>query len=200
MISPRSVAILRGHDPQHSAELARRAWDAGIDLVEVPVQDPSGWDALAAAAAVDGRGPIGVGTILDPDQVDRAADLGCSVIISPGLDLEVVRATLAAGLLPLPGVQTATEVTAAVRAGLDAVKLFPADSGGTGHLRALLGPFPRVRFIAVGGVHLDNAADYLVAGAAGVAFGSSIERVLDRPDAAEAIAALHATADGSSRR
>jgi 2-dehydro-3-deoxyphosphogluconate aldolase/(4S)-4-hydroxy-2-oxoglutarate aldolase len=187
----RTIAILRGYDPARTREIATRAWAAGIDLVEVPVQDPSGWKALEAIATLDDRGRLGVGTVFNPADVARAADLGCSVIISPGLDPAVVDTTLDAGLFPLPGVHTASEVTLAIRLGLDTVKLFPAETGGPRHLKALLSPFPRMRFIAVGGIDADNAARYFRAGAAGVAFGSSIEAVLSLPDAAAAVDRLH---------
>jgi Entner-Doudoroff aldolase len=187
----RTIAILRGFDPARTCQIAEQAWSAGIDLVEVPVQDQAGWKSLEAVAAVQGRGRLGIGTVLHVEDVARAAELGCSVVISPGLDPAVLEASLAAGLVPLPGVFTASEVALAVRLGLDTVKLFPASTGGPSHLKALRGPFPSICFIAVGGVDAENAAQYVRAGAAGVAFGSSIEGLMASPDPATAIRSLH---------
>jgi 2-dehydro-3-deoxyphosphogluconate aldolase/(4S)-4-hydroxy-2-oxoglutarate aldolase len=187
----RTIAILRGFDPGRTRDIAELAWSAGVDLVEVPVQDPSGWDALEHIAALPNRGRLGVGTVLRPEQVARAASVGCSVIISPGLDPDVVEVSLDAGVLPLPGVFTPTEVSLAVRLGLDTVKVFPAGTAGPSHISALLGPFPRMRLIAVGGVDAENAPAYAEVGAAGVAFGSSVERILAAPDPKAVIDALH---------
>lgn len=187
----RTIAILRGFDPGRTRDIAELAWSAGVDLVEVPVQDPSGWEALEYIAALPERGRLGVGTVLRADEVSRAASVGCSVVISPGLDPDVVQASLDAGVLPLPGVFSPTEVSLAARLGLEAVKVFPAETAGPRHIRALLGPFPRMRMIAVGGLNAENARGYAEAGAAGVAFGSSIEHILAAPDAKAVIDALH---------
>jgi 2-dehydro-3-deoxyphosphogluconate aldolase/(4S)-4-hydroxy-2-oxoglutarate aldolase len=193
-LSMRTVAILRAFAPAETKELARRAWDAGVDLVEVPVQGDAGWAALSSVAdCADGR-PFGAGTVLTADDARRAVDLGASVIISPGIDAAVVEAAQGAGALALPGVFTPSDVTLAVRLGVSTCKLFPASLVGPQWVSQLRGPFPRMGIIAVGGVGLANAADYLRAGAVGVGFGSSIEDVLAAPDPAAEIAALHALA------
>jgi Entner-Doudoroff aldolase len=129
-----------------------------------------------------------------PD-VHRAVDLGASVIISPGIDPDVVDAALAAGATPMPGVMTPTEVAVAARLGLTTCKLFPASIVGRDWLGAMRGPFPAMRFVAVGGVDIGNAEDFIAAGAAGVAFGSSIDTVLARDDAATYIGRLHGLLD-----
>ncbi|MEA2419591.1 MAG: 2-dehydro-3-deoxyphosphogluconate aldolase / (4S)-4-hydroxy-2-oxoglutarate aldolase [Thermoleophilaceae bacterium] len=191
----RTIAILRGFDPPQAADLADRCWGIGMDLVEVPVQGPEGWAALESVArCADGRS-FGAGTVLTAADAWRAVELGASVVISPGIDREVVEAAAAAGALPLPGVMTPTEVGTAARLGLSACKLFPADGIGQTLLRALRGPFPDMGLVAVGGVAPHNAADFLRAGACGVAFGSSIEALLAERDPAGLIAQLHAAAD-----
>lgn len=191
VISLRTIAILRGATPDEGRELAVAAWAVGIDLVEVPVQDDQAWDALEAIASLPDRGPIGAGTVLDPRDVERAATAGCSVIISPGLDEDVVAATRDAGLVPLPGVLSPTDVSRALRLRLDTLKLFPAEIGSVDLLRALQGPFPAVKFIAVGGVTHENAAEYLAAGAGGVAFGSSLRQLLAQPSPGELVRHMH---------
>ena len=188
----RTIAILRGFAPSTSRHLAEQCWDAGLDLVEVPVQDDAGWAALAAVAECAQGRPFGAGTVLTVDDVNRVVDLGASVVISPGIDAAVVDATTRAGAMPLPGVFTPSDVTLAARLGVTTCKLFPASQVGPGWLGALHGPFPQMRFVAVGGVDLDNATDYLRAGAAGVGFGGSIERILRCADPSGEVAALHA--------
>lgn len=188
----RTVAILRSFGPERSRELALRCWDIGVDLVEVPVQDDRGWASLAAVASVAEGRPFGAGTVLTTDDSHRATDLGASVVISPGIDAAVVEAARAAGALPLPGVMTPTDVTLAHSLGLSVCKLFPASQMGPAWLAHIRGPFPAMRFVAVGGVDHLNAVDYLRAGAAGVGFGSSVEGVLEAPDPAGIIAGLHA--------
>ncbi len=197
----RTVAILRSFSPERSRELALDCWDIGVDLVEVPVQDDMGWVSLAAVAAVSDGRPFGAGTVLTTEDTHRATDLGASVIISPGIDAAVVEAAREAGALPLPGVMTPTDVTLAHSLGLSVCKLFPASQMGPGWLGHLHGPFPAMRFVAVGGVDHVNAVDYLRAGAAGVGFGSSIEGLLAAPDPAGVIAGLHALSSplGASR-
>jgi 2-dehydro-3-deoxyphosphogluconate aldolase / (4S)-4-hydroxy-2-oxoglutarate aldolase len=187
----RTVAILRGHDPRSAADLAASCWDVGIDLVEVPVQGEAGWSALHAVAARAEGGLVGAGTVLSTADVRRAVDLGASVIISPGIDEEVVRATQERGALPLPGVMTATDVSVASRLGLRASKLFPASLVGPAWLDAMRGPFPGMAYVAVGGIGVENAREFLDAGAAGVAFGSSIERVLSLDDPRRFVSGLH---------
>lgn len=187
----RTVAILRSFGAERSRELALRCWELGFDLVEVPVQGDPGWASLAAVAEVSDGRPFGAGTVLTAEDAHRAAGSGASVVISPGIDAAVVEAARAAGALPLPGVMTPSDVTLAHSLGLTACKLFPASQVGPGWLGHIRGPFPSMRFVAVGGVDHSNAADYLRAGAAGVGFGSSVERLLGAPDPAGVVAELH---------
>lgn len=194
----RSVAILRGFGPERSREHAEECWAAGVDLIEVPVQGEAGWESLGAVAAIaDGRS-FGAGTVLTPGDARRAIDLGATVVISPGVDPAVVDAAVDAGVVPLPGVLTPSDVGTAARHGARTVKLFPASVVGPDWLPALRGPFPHVGVVAVGGIDLRNAADYLRAGAVGVGFGSSIVELLRSADPAGAVAELHALADLSS--
>jgi len=170
------MAILRGMGVTRSLELARTAWDLGIDVVEIPLQSAEDHEALAAVVVAGAeRGKhVGAGTVLDPATVRAAAAVGAAFTVSPGLDLEVVRASEEAGLASLPGVATATEVQRAHVAGLRWLKAFPASLLGTGWFPAMHGPFPEVRFVATGGMNARNAADVLDAGAAVVAVGGAL--------------------------
>jgi Entner-Doudoroff aldolase len=171
------MVILRGFDSRRTVELAERAWDAGIDRVEVPIQSGEALDALAAtieAGRARGR-TVGAGTVTTPDGVRRAADAGAAFTVAPGLDVEVALASIDAGLPHLPGVATPSDIQAAHRIGLRWMKVFPAATLGAGWFRAMRGPFPEARFVATGGVHAGNAQRFLDAGADAVAVGSAIE-------------------------
>ncbi|MFC9158203.1 bifunctional 4-hydroxy-2-oxoglutarate aldolase/2-dehydro-3-deoxy-phosphogluconate aldolase [Streptomyces bauhiniae] len=171
------MAILRGMPLEKSVELAVRAWDLGIECVEVPVQSREAAEVLAAVVeAGAGRGkPVGAGTVTTAERLAWAVSSGAAFTVAPGLDAEVARASLDAGLPHLPGVATATDVQAARALGLDWLKAFPASVLGPDWFRAMRGPFPEVPFVATGGIDASNAAAYLAAGAQVVAVGSALE-------------------------
>ena len=182
------MAILRGMGAARSLELARRSWELGIDVVELPIQSDADLEALAAVAEAgraEGR-LVGAGTVVSLRHVELAASAGAAFTVSPGFDADVARASVAAGLPPLPGVATASEVQAAMALGLTWLKAFPASVLGTEWFRAMAGPFPSARFVATGGMDAANAGDYLDAGVRTVAVGSALEDPAQLP----ALAAL----------
>ncbi|MFD6563799.1 bifunctional 4-hydroxy-2-oxoglutarate aldolase/2-dehydro-3-deoxy-phosphogluconate aldolase [Micromonospora profundi] len=172
----RVMAILRGLPVAETVRLAERAWDLGIDVVEVPVATPDAVPALRAAVdAGRERGRIvGAGTVLDESQVIAAADAGAAFTVAPGLDLAVADAAAARGLPHLPGVATPTEAQQALRHGLTWLKAFPAISLGPAWFKAMAGPLPQLRFVATGGLDAGNAAQFLNAGARVAAVGSAL--------------------------
>lgn len=172
----RLMAILRGFGAERSVELAETAWDLGIDCVEVPIQSERDIEALRAvvdAGALRGKA-VGAGTVVTLDHVRQAAEAGAAFTVSPGFDLDVVRASCAAGMPPLPGVATASEVQAASTAGLTWLKAFPASLYGTEWFSAMKGPFPGINFVATGGMDASNAEDFLAHGVRVVAVGSAL--------------------------
>jgi 2-dehydro-3-deoxyphosphogluconate aldolase/(4S)-4-hydroxy-2-oxoglutarate aldolase len=171
------MAILRGFEPDRTVALARTAWDLGLTCVEVPVQSEQAVVALAAtiAAARDYGHPVGAGTVTTPERLRAAIEAGAAFTVAPGLDPELARASVDAGLPHLPGVATPSDVQQALRLGLTWLKAFPASILGTGWFAAMRGPFPEVRFVATGGMSAQNAAQYLSAGASVVAVGSALE-------------------------
>ena len=182
------MAIFRGLGTTRSLELARTAWDLGIDVVELPIQSDADVEALAAVVAAgreEGR-LVGAGTVVSTRHVELAASAGAAFTVSPGFDAEVVRASAAAGMPPLPGVATASEVQAAMALGLTWLKAFPASLLGAGWFRAMAGPFPDARFVATGGMDAANAGAFLDAGVRTVAVGSALEDPAQLP----ALAAL----------
>ena len=171
------MAILRGIGAERSLAVATTAWDLGIDVVELPIQTPDDVEALrVVAAAARERGKIvGAGTVVSNEHIQQAAEAGASFTVSPGYDLEVVRASSDAGMPALPGVATPTEVQLALKEGLTWLKAFPASVLGPEWIKAMKGPFPQAKFVTTGGMNAANAGDFLGAGARVVAVGSALE-------------------------
>ena len=159
-------------DARNAEPLAAALSSGGLPCAEVTFRTDAAESALRALAE-DPELLVGAGTVLTTDQVQRAARAGARYIVSPGLDVDVVRRSRQLGLAVLPGVATATELQAALREGVDLVKLFPAEPlGGIPMLRALASAFPTVRFIPTGGVTPDKLPAYLAEPAV-VAAGAS---------------------------
>jgi 2-dehydro-3-deoxyphosphogluconate aldolase/(4S)-4-hydroxy-2-oxoglutarate aldolase len=172
----RIMAILRGLPERETVELASRAWDLGIRLVEVPVQTPDALPSLrAAVAAGRERGlPVGAGTVISLEQVREVAASGAAFTVAPGFDPAVATASAGMGLPHLPGVATPSEIQQALRHGLTWLKAFPASALGTAWFTAMRGPFPQIKLVATGGLDARTAPEYLDAGARVVAVGSAL--------------------------
>jgi len=185
------MAILRGMGVERSVAVATTAWNLGIDSVEVPLQtdeDEAALRELVRLGAERGK-VVGAGTVVSAEHVAQAVSAGASFTVSPGLDLDVVRASHGAGLLSLPGVATASEVQSALTAGLTWLKAFPASVLGPQWLTAMNGPFPQARFVTTGGMNAANAGEYLDAGAHVVAVGSALEDPAQLPQLAALLGA-----------
>lgn len=145
-----------GAEPLGAALLA-----GGLRCAEVTLRTDSALAAIATMAANPDL-VVGAGTVLNAEQADRAIDAGARFVVSPGLGLDVVRRCQERGVPVFPGVATPTEIQAALAAGLNTVKFFPAGLlGGPPMVKALAAPFRTVRFIPTGGIDAGNAADYL---------------------------------------
>jgi len=172
----RVMVILRGMaSPGAAVDAAHRAWDAGVELLEVPIGQPGAVEALAAVVeAGRERGKVvGAGTIITADRVEAAHASGARYTVAPGFDPTVMAHSHCVGLPHLPGVATPSEVQQAWSAGCRWVKVFPASILGPTWFSAIRGPFPDVNYLATGGVTLRAAPDYIQAGASIVAFGAS---------------------------
>jgi 2-dehydro-3-deoxyphosphogluconate aldolase/(4S)-4-hydroxy-2-oxoglutarate aldolase len=157
----RIVPVVVIDDAGSALEAASALAAGGITSAEITLRTPAGPAAIAAIAGLPDF-TRGAGTVLTPDDVDRCADSGAEFIVSPGFDSFVVERALELGLTVIPGVATASELQAALRFGLTALKFFPADRlGGLPTIASLAAPFPQVRFMPSGGVSLSNAAEYL---------------------------------------
>jgi 2-dehydro-3-deoxyphosphogalactonate aldolase len=182
------IAILRGVTPDEVVAVGRALVDAGFAIVEVPLNSPAPIESIRRLADSLGADTlVGAGTVTDPAQVRDVAHAGGRLVVSPHCDVAVVRAAKSAGLACTPGIATPTEGFAALAAGADALKLFPAELLTPTVLKALRSVFPEeTRFLPVGGITPDNMAPYVAAGAAGFGLGSALYRRGDAPDAVAA--------------
>jgi 2-dehydro-3-deoxyphosphogalactonate aldolase len=176
------IAILRGLTVEDAVPVAEALLDAGIRVMEVPLNSPDPLLSIAAMAdAVADRALIGAGTVLHVGEVHDLARCGARFIVAPNTDPRVIEAALDAGMAALPGYQTPTEAFAAVAAGAEWLKMFPAGPLGVGHFKALAPVLPAgVRTVAVGGVGAANASAWLNAGAAALGVGSELYKPGDR--------------------
>ncbi|WP_414714531.1 2-dehydro-3-deoxy-6-phosphogalactonate aldolase [Sphingopyxis sp.] len=168
------VAILRGLTPEAAEPVGEVLVAAGFRCLEVPLNSPRPFESIKILSARFGDTAIvGAGTVLSPAEVDAVAGAGGRIVISPDTNPEVIRATKAAGLLSLPGFFSPSEAFAALRAGADGLKLFPADAGGLATLKALKAVLPPAApVMPVGGVDADTMAAFRAAGAGGFGIGS----------------------------
>lgn len=170
------VAILRGVRPDEVAGVGAALVDAGFTLIEVPLNSPDPLASIAALArAVGSRAVVGAGTVLDPVDVANVADANGTLIISPNTDERVIAASVARGLVSMPAFATPTEAFAALRAGADALKLFPAEGASPAVLRAIRAVLPKAsRILPVGGITPEKLGPWLEAGASGFGLGSAL--------------------------
>jgi 2-dehydro-3-deoxyphosphogalactonate aldolase len=170
------VAILRGIAPDEAEPIGEALLRAGFALIEVRLNSPQPCDSIRRlAAAFGGDVVIGAGTVLTPQQVTEVHAAGGRLIVMPHADVEVIRAAKAAGLWCVPGIATPTEAFAALGAGADALKLFPAELLNPAVLKAMRAVLPRdARVLPVGGITPERMKAFVAAGAFGFGLGSAL--------------------------
>ena len=170
------LAILRGIQPSEVEAIAAVLINAGISNIEIPLNSPQGLDSIGKLASrYDDKILIGAGTVLRVGEVDSVAAVGGRLIVSPHVNVNVVRRAKALNLIALPGAATPTEAYRAMDAGADGIKMFPAEMLPPSVVRAWRAVLPQnIPLLPVGGIVADNTAAYRAAGASGFGIGSSL--------------------------
>ena len=170
------VAVLRGISPEEVDQVADALVGAGFRILEVPLNSPRPYDSIHRLADAHGvTCLIGAGTVLRVEDVARVREAGGRVVVMPHADLAVIREAKRQGMVCIPGVATPTEAFAALEAGADALKMFPAEAIPPAALRAWRAVLPKDALVfAVGGMKPDNLDAYWAAGASGFGTGSNL--------------------------
>ena len=170
------VAIIRGVRPDEAEESGAALHEAGIRIIEVPLNSPEPLVSIERLArSLGDRATIGAGTVLDPEQVAAVAGAGGQVIVSPNTHPPVIEASVRAGLISLPGYFTPSEAFDALRAGAHGLKLFPAEGASPAVVKAQRAVLPKdVPLLVVGGVKPDNMRPWIEAGAQGFGLGGGL--------------------------
>jgi len=177
------VAIIRAPSSEQLVSVARALYEGGIDVIEVTFTVPHALEIISAVHRDLGEKILlGAGTVLDAESARAALLAGAKFIVSPAVNLDVIRLCHRYDKLVMPGALTPTEVLTAWEAGADIVKVFPADVGGPAYLKSLHGPLPQIRLMPTGGVNFKTLHDFINSGACAVGLGSALvekQAVLD---------------------
>ncbi len=170
------VAILRGIQPHEVEAVALTLYAEGFRIIEVPLNSPQALDSIARLSrCMPADTLVGAGTVLSIEAVQQVCDAGGAIIVMPHADIKVIAAAKQAGMFCVPGVATLTEAFAALQAGADAVKLFPAELVLPSVMKAMRAVLPAsLRLLPVGGITPQGMAAYYRAGAAGFGLGGAL--------------------------
>ena len=169
------IAILRGIAPREAEAIGDALFETGFRVIEVPLNSPEPMRSIEVIARRLPGAVVGAGTVMTPDDVSAVKNAGGRLIVMPHADLAVVKAAKAAGLWVTPGVATPTEAFAALAAGADGLKLFPAEMVGPAVVKALRAVLPKgVKLIPVGGISAANIPAFRAAGADAFGIGSTL--------------------------
>lgn len=170
------VAILRGMKPDEALDIGQCLYEEGFRFIEVPLNSPRPLESIAILSkALGDKCMIGAGTVLTLDQVETVYQAGGRLTVSPDCKPPIIARSLSLGMLPMPGVATASETFRAIDAGAQYLKLFPASTYGPSHVNALRAVMPKdVKLLAVGGVGAAEIPTWKRAGCAGFGIGGEL--------------------------
>ncbi|MCP4273149.1 MAG: 2-dehydro-3-deoxy-6-phosphogalactonate aldolase [Gammaproteobacteria bacterium] len=173
------VAILRGVKSEEVVEIGRSLIDSGITIIEVPLNSPDPYDSIKLLAdEFADRALIGAGTVLRVDQAEKVIAAGGKLIVSPNMNVDVIKTAKRLGGVSVPGCMTPTEAFAALDAGADGIKIFPAEMVSPKVVKAMRAVLPKeAKILIVGGVNANNMQDFITAGANGFGIGSALFKV-----------------------
>lgn len=172
------IAILRGITPDEILPVGHALMECGINVIEIPLNSPEPFESINRLSADLGDGAIiGAGTVLRVQDVEAVQAAGGQLVVSPNTDPKVIAATVAAGMISVPGYFTPTEAFAAIHAGAHAIKLFPAEAASPSVVKAQRAVLPTgLPLFIVGGVQANEAREWLSAGASGFGLGGALYR------------------------
>ena len=170
------VAIIRGVTPDEAEAIGQAVYDAGIRIIEVPLNSPDPIESIRRVAARFGESMlVGAGTVLEPERVAEIGAAGGRLIVAPNTNVEVIEETIAAGMVSCPGYFTPSDAFDALEAGATALKLFPAEGASPAVLKAQRAVIPKeVPILVVGGVKPETMQPWLDAGADGFGLGGGL--------------------------
>ncbi len=169
------VAVVRSEAAEPLVKVVRALADGGVTAAEITFTVPDAADVIRQVRKELGDAIVlGAGTVLDPETARIALLAGAEYLVSPVVNVEIIRLARRYDKVVMPGAFTPTEILAAWEAGADVVKVFPADVGGPAYFKAIKGPLPQIRLMPTGGVDLNTAEAFLKAGAACLGVGSSL--------------------------
>lgn len=170
------VPVIRASSPELAVAAAKAVWAGGIPIVEVTMTVPGAIGVIEElTATMAGEMLVGAGTVLGAETAARCLDAGAEFLVSPGFDTETVKMANLQEKLIMAGALTPTEVITAWKAGSDFVKVFPCGNvGGPSYIRALKAALPQIPMVPTGGVNLENAAEFLIAGASALGIGGEL--------------------------
>lgn len=169
------VAVVRSPNSQQLVEVVRALAEGGVTVAEITMTVPNALDVLKQVKQTLGdRVLLGAGTVLDTETARAVFLAGAEFIVSPTVNVEVIRLCQRYDKLVMPGAFTPTEILQAWEAGADIVKVFPAEVVGPAYFKAMRGPLPQIRLMPTGGVDLNTASQFLLAGACCLGIGSQL--------------------------
>ena len=175
ILATKVIAVIRMSNPEKLVSVTDAIVRGGVRAVEITMTTPDAMNILQAMSVKKPRGVlVGAGTVLDAGTAKAVLAAGADFVVSPILDLDLIRVCHAADAFVAAGGLTPTEIVTAWNAGADVVKVFPATSVGPKYFRDLKGPFPNIRLMPTGGVDAGNAADFIKSGACAVAVGTAL--------------------------
>jgi 2-dehydro-3-deoxyphosphogluconate aldolase/(4S)-4-hydroxy-2-oxoglutarate aldolase len=169
------VPVIRTASPKEARFAAEAVWQGGIPIVEITMTIPQALDVISELVKTMPKLLVGAGTVVNQDLALQCFDAGAQFLVTPGFSQKTVAAAHNLDMLIMAGALTPTEVMSAWDAGVDFVKIFPCSNlGGPSYIKALKGPLPNVPLVPTGGVNLETAADYILAGAAALGVGGEL--------------------------